>query len=312
MITLFATKSRAEQFVLFDAKFTFTWDDAMNSSPSKSHFYVTEKNFLNKMRPANLASPINYGAGTVHIHLEVLDKPAGTQQAGWALCYVDHAGHDGCPYTDYYTKTGVYEKNADMRTFYNAATLNWASGVSEVDLVYTINGSGSGHITNYPALKDLVTPTTVRIALVQVSPGSTYDPRILPGGDVGMDAGIALPDGGAPDATAHDAPPPLPDATDNTGGGGNGSGTGGSGNPAGGAGGADTQQPPATTGAGGQGGGGSAGTGTNPPVRAPDGSNSGLGCTVAPGGGGRPMAALPLIFAVLWARGWARGRRRRR
>ncbi len=66
MITLFATESRAEQFVLFDAKFTFTWDDAVNSSPSKSHFYVTEKNFLNKMRPGNLASPINYGAGLLH------------------------------------------------------------------------------------------------------------------------------------------------------------------------------------------------------------------------------------------------------
>ena len=264
MITLFATESRAEQFVLFDATFTFTWDDAVNSSPSKSHFYVTEKNFLNKMRPANLASPINYGAGTVHIHLEVLDKPAGTQQAGWALCYVDNAGHDGCPYTDYYTKTGVYEKNADMHTFYNAGTLNWASGVSEVDLVYTINGSGSGHITNFPALKDLVTPTTVRIALVQVSPGSTYDPSILPGGDGGTDPGSVPPDGGAPDAAAHDAPPPLPDATDNTGGGGSGNGgTGGTSNPAGGAG-AGAGTPPATTGTGGQGGSGGGGAGAHP------------------------------------------------
>jgi hypothetical protein len=32
--------ARADQFVLFDATFTYTWDDAMNATPSKSHYYV--------------------------------------------------------------------------------------------------------------------------------------------------------------------------------------------------------------------------------------------------------------------------------
>jgi hypothetical protein len=198
---LLAKESWADQFVLFDATFLYTWDEAMNAMPNKSHYYVNEGNWLNKARPKNWVSPVNYRDGNVHIRIDVLEKPAGTQQAGWALCYVANVGNYGCPYTDYYTKTGVYEKDVDMHTFYNTNTIQWDSGIKQVDLVYTINGSGMGHITNFPALKDLVTPTRVRIAMVQVSNGSTYDPSILAGSDAGSqsnpDAAAAGPDGGA-------------------------------------------------------------------------------------------------------------------
>jgi hypothetical protein len=198
---LLAKESRADEFVLFDATFTYTWDEAMNAMPNKSHYYVNEGNWLNKARPTNWVTPVNYRDGKVHIHLEVLEKPAGTQQAGWALCYVANVGNYGCPYTDYYTKTGVYEKDVDMHTFYNSNTIQWDSGIKQVDLVYTINGSGMGHITNFPALKDQVTPTRVRIAMVQVSNGSTYDPSILAASDAGsqanLDAAGTGPDGSA-------------------------------------------------------------------------------------------------------------------
>jgi hypothetical protein len=210
-VVLLARESRADQFVLFDATFTYTWDEAMNAMPNKSHYYVNEGNWLNKARPTNWVMPVNYRDGTVHIHLEVLEKPPGTQQAGWALCYVANVGAYGCPYTDYYTMTGVYEKDVDMHTFYNSNTIQWDSGVKQVDLVYTINGSGMGHITNFPALKDLVTPTRVRIAMVQVSRGSPYDPSILAGSDAGSqpnsDAAVASADGaGTTDApTSEDA-----------------------------------------------------------------------------------------------------------
>ena len=33
-------KAKADQFVLFDVTFTYTKEDADNSNPSKSHFYV--------------------------------------------------------------------------------------------------------------------------------------------------------------------------------------------------------------------------------------------------------------------------------
>src|SRR5438874_10836625 len=92
-----------------------------------------------------------------------------------------------------------------MHSFFNNATIDWAQGIHEVDLVYTINDSGSGHISNFPELKDLTTPTRVRIAMVQVSAGSRYDPTQLPAGDGGVAEG-GTKDGGSVDAAgASDA-----------------------------------------------------------------------------------------------------------
>ena len=192
LLLLLPTLAHADQFVLFDATFSYTWDDAMNSKPSKSHYYVNEGNWLNKARPINWMAPINYRDGKVHIRAEVLEKPAGDQSAGWALCYVANMGDYGCPYTDYYTKTGVYERDVDMHSFFNNTTIQWDQGVKQVDLVYTIDGSGSGHITNFPEKKDLTTPTKVRITMVQVSSGGTYDP-----GWIGQSDGGPPNDGGS-------------------------------------------------------------------------------------------------------------------
>ncbi len=47
---------RAEQFVLFDVTFTYTKQDADNSKPSKSHYYV-KGDKLNPGPPARLDSP---------------------------------------------------------------------------------------------------------------------------------------------------------------------------------------------------------------------------------------------------------------
>ncbi len=180
LLTLSPTPSHAEQFVLFDVTFTMTWEDATTSSPSKSHHYVKSDSGLSVTRPTNWVSPVNYRNGKVHIYLEVLEKPAGGQSQGWALCYVG-GGSYGCPYTEYYTATGVYERDVDMHSFYNNATIDFTKGISQVDMIYTINDSGSGHVHNFPELKDKTTPTKVRIAMVQVSEGDTYDPSILPG-----------------------------------------------------------------------------------------------------------------------------------
>src|SRR5687767_13681719 len=142
LVCLSPKLSHAEQFVLFDVTFDYTWEDAINATPSKSHFYVKEANGLNSERPDNWVSPVDYRNGKVHIHLEVLEKPAGGQMQGWALCYVGNAGSYGCPYTEYYTDVGVYERDVDMTDFYNNDTIDWSQGIRQVDLVYTINGSG--------------------------------------------------------------------------------------------------------------------------------------------------------------------------
>lgn len=179
LCTLSPQLGHAEQFTLFDVTFDFTWEDAINATPSKSHYYV-KKDVLNAARPTNFTSPIDYRNGKVHIHLEVLEKPAGGQKQGWALCYVG-GGSYGCPYSKYYTEPGVYDNEVDMTSFYNNATIDWTKGITEVDLVYTINDSGSGHVHFFPELKDKTTPTKVRIAMVQLSKGATYDPNSLPG-----------------------------------------------------------------------------------------------------------------------------------
>ena len=65
---------KAEQFVLFDVTFTYTKEDADNSKPSKSHYYVKEDKYvkggaLNANRPKDWTSPVDYRNGTVHIRL---------------------------------------------------------------------------------------------------------------------------------------------------------------------------------------------------------------------------------------------------
>lgn len=76
LLCLGTTLIHAEQFVLFDVTFTFTQEDALNSKPSQSHYYV-KSDRLNPARPKDWTSPVDYRNGTVHLRLEVLEKPAG-------------------------------------------------------------------------------------------------------------------------------------------------------------------------------------------------------------------------------------------
>ena len=71
---LFTGISRSEQFVLFDVTFTYSKDDAENTKPSKSHYYV-KGDMLNQSRPKDWTSPVDYRNGSVHVRLEVMDKP---------------------------------------------------------------------------------------------------------------------------------------------------------------------------------------------------------------------------------------------
>lgn len=200
-LTSWSAPAQADQFILFDATFDYSWEDANNSSPSKSHYYVNDENFMNLERPENWVSPINYRDGSVHIRVEVLDKPAGDQSVGWALCYIANEGAYGCPYSEYYTAEGVFENDVSMADFWKSGPITWEAGIMQVDLVYTINSSGSGHVHYFPELASATTPTSVRITMVQVSQGDTYDSSILddPAGTGGADAGTggALATGGA-------------------------------------------------------------------------------------------------------------------
>src|SRR4051812_28774174 len=110
----------AAQFVLFDVTFNYTKEDADNAKPSKSHYYV-KGDALNKDRPKDWTTPIDYRNGTAHIRLEVLEKPPGEEPTTWTICFIPNHGQKngyGCMGTDLYRTAGVYEKDVPMTAFW--------------------------------------------------------------------------------------------------------------------------------------------------------------------------------------------------
>jgi hypothetical protein len=170
-----------KQFVLFDVQFNYTKADADNAKPNKSHYYVTG-NMLNTKRPGDWTSPIDYRNGTVHVRLEVLEKPPGGEPTTWSLCYIPNKGQGngyGCTNTAVYTEAGIYEKDVPMNSFWENESIIWSEGIKQIDLVIKDNSGGQGH-AHKRADHEKFFPTKVRMTMVQVPVGETYDPRILP------------------------------------------------------------------------------------------------------------------------------------
>ncbi len=176
-----ASTTLAEQFVLFDKTFTFTKMEADNSKPSPSHVYVTGE-MLNAERPKDWTSPIDYRSGTVHVRLEVLEKPAGGEPTTWSVCYIPNKrqnGGYGCIGTDVYKEEGVYETDVDMTKFWQNDGIVWSEGIKEMHLVIKDNSGGQGHAHKRPDHEKFF-PTKVRMTLIQVSKGAKYDPTLVP------------------------------------------------------------------------------------------------------------------------------------
>lgn len=181
LLLAFASLASAEQFVLFDVTFTFTKEDADNSKPSKSHFYV-KGDMLNKDRPKDWESPVDYRNGTVHIRAEVLEKPAGDEPTMWTLCYIPNKGQKngyGCVGTKLYKEQGVYESDILMTNFWQHDSIVWTEGIKQMDLVIKDGSGGSGHAHKRPDHEKFF-PTKMRITMIQVSKGAKYDPSLVP------------------------------------------------------------------------------------------------------------------------------------
>lgn len=164
-----------EQFVLFDVTFSYTKADADGASPSKSHYYVKGP-LINPSRPVNWVAPVDYRNGTVHIRLEVLEKPAGGEATTWTLCYIPNKGQGngyGCTGTDLYTEAGVYEKDVPMTAFWENGSIIWEEGIKQMDLVIKDASGGRGH-AHRRADHEKFFPTKVRITMTQVSKGAVY------------------------------------------------------------------------------------------------------------------------------------------
>lgn len=174
-------QSDSKQFVLFDEEFTYTKADADNSSPSKSHYYVTGDK-LNPDIPKDWTTPVDYRNGTVHIRLEVLEKPPGKEPTKWTLCYIPNKGQGngyGCTSTDLFLDEGIYEKDVSMTEFWENEAIIWAEGIKQMDLVIKDDSGGQGH-AHKRADHEKFFPTKVRITMVQVAKGATYDSSLLP------------------------------------------------------------------------------------------------------------------------------------
>lgn len=174
--------AQAEQFVLFDATFAYTREDALNSKPSKSHYYVREP-LLNSERPKDWTSPVDYRNGTIHIRTEVLEKPAGGEPTTWSICYIPNKGQKngyGCTGTVIYREKGVYEQDVSMTKFWENDSIIWTEGIRQMDLVMKDGSGGQGHVHKRSDPEKFF-PTKVRITVIQVSAGAKYDPSLVPG-----------------------------------------------------------------------------------------------------------------------------------
>lgn len=170
---------RGDQFVLFDVTFSFTKEDADNSKPSKSHYYV-KGDLINPERPKDWTSPVDYRNGTVHIRTEVLEKPEGGQATTWSLCYIPNKGQKngyGCTNTGLYTEKGVFERDEPMTKFWENDSIVWSQGIKQMDLVLKDNKNLHAHKRED---FEKFFPTKVRITMVQVAAGATYDPSLVP------------------------------------------------------------------------------------------------------------------------------------
>jgi predicted outer membrane protein len=173
--------ARAQQFVLCDATFTFTKEDADNSKPSKSHYYVRDK-MLNAERPKDWTSPVDYRNGTVHIRAEVIEKPEGGAPTTWTLCYIPTKGLKagyGCTGTQIYKEKGVYEKDVKMTDFWQNECIVWEEGIKEMHLVIKDDSGGAGHAHKRTDPEKFF-PTKMRITMIQVAKGAKYDPKLVP------------------------------------------------------------------------------------------------------------------------------------
>ena len=173
---VFWAQSEATQFVLFDVEFNYTKQDADNATPSKSHYYVTGDK-LNPEVPKDWTAPVDYRNGTVHIRLEVLEKPPGREPTQWTLCYIPNMGQGngyGCTATDLFLDEGIFEKDVSMTEFWENESIIWTEGIKQMDLVIKDDSGGQGH-AHKRADHEKFFPTKVRITMIQVANGATYD-----------------------------------------------------------------------------------------------------------------------------------------
>jgi hypothetical protein len=288
-------RAQAEQFVLVDDTFTYTKAEA---DRTQSHHFVKTV-----MQPsANWTTPIDYRNGSVHIRTEVIDKAPGGEITQWSICYFGNNGSSyGCSESGPYTDKGIVERDVLMTSWWQNETIDWTRGVKQMAFVMKDKNEADGH-THKRSDPEHFFPTTVRITMVQVSKGATYDASKVPGLSSGMaaDAGASgAADAGHPSDTGASA-----DVGSDPGdkGGSGGSGAGGKGGAGGSGGGSSTGGAGGRPGSGGSGGDSAAGgdTGSSDDEVTPSKPRkASSGCAVGGGDDCVPTALILLAIGLL-------------
>ena len=133
---------------------------------------------MNQKRPRDWTAPIDYRNGTVHIHTEVIEKPAGSEPTTWSLCYIPNKGQKngyGCTGTVVYKEKGVYEQDVSMKSFWENDSIIWSEGIKQMDLVIK-DGSGERRPCSQTRGFGKILPDQGPFTMVQVSAGSNAIP----------------------------------------------------------------------------------------------------------------------------------------
>ena len=136
---------------------------------------------LNPNVPKDWTTPIDFRNGTVHIRMEVIEKPTGNAPTKWTLCYIPNRGKDnmyGCTSTDLFTTTGIFEKDVSMNEFWENESIIWSEGIKQMDLVMKDDSGGQGH-AHKRSDHERFFPTKVRITMIQVAKGEMYNSELV-------------------------------------------------------------------------------------------------------------------------------------
>lgn len=215
----FATRgARAEQFVIVDATYTHS-----AQTTADSHYPVKPT----AETPANWQSPVDYTKGSVHVRLEVKEKPSATPTR-FQICFEMKTNYCCTDQAPSYTTTGVYEWDTDVEQLWRPGPVDFTTGVVRSQLILKDTNNGKPSPENVgPATSALYMPTDLSVTVTVVSNGADYqpltDPTLPNGGSGGAaagsggvaaggvaDGGVAgTGGGGAPSQTAGSAGAPV-------------------------------------------------------------------------------------------------------
>lgn len=169
-----SSTARAEQVVLLDLTY-----EATAQNTSDSHFQAKPA----ADTPKDLKAPTNYAGGTAYVRFESLTKPSAAKTL-YNICFENPSNYACLPYPDPYTATGVYNFNAQFKDFWQNNLVDWAMGISGVQLILK---DADGTKVQGDAM---FYPYKMHVTITLVAPGSTYVPPDITasGGNAGAPA----------------------------------------------------------------------------------------------------------------------------